>query len=119
VRDSHSREQLSSSKEISGPKTPSPERVETAQFLTALLLRRSKLSSIRAFVNGPFGVSNVPLNAYMQRSRRDAGAQESPAPGESGAPAHATSDPDNVAAAIERRVHNPEYTVTLVTFCSS
>jgi len=42
--------------------------------------------------------------------------KKAPLRGKSGAPAHATSDPDNVAVAMERRVENPEYTITLVTF---
>ena len=42
--------------------------------------------------------------------------KKSPAPGESGAPAHATSDPDNVATAMERRVENPEYTAYVGNF---
>jgi len=42
--------------------------------------------------------------------------KKSPASGESGAPAHATSDPDNVATAMERRVENPEYTAYIGNF---
>jgi len=45
--------------------------------------------------------------------------KKSPAPGESGAPAHATSDPDNIGGSMERKTGNPEYRVTLVTFGSS
>ena len=42
--------------------------------------------------------------------------KKSPAPGESGAPAHATSDPDNLTSGMERRVENPEYTAYVGNF---
>src|SRR6185369_9663318 len=57
------------------------------------------------------------LHATFSGRRRS--TTKSPAPGESGALAHATSDPDNVTAAMREESKIQSTQITLVTFAVS